>query len=110
MSEGPRLASHVKVAALLRRVQSEGGFGTVLARGDATAGAIAIVTRDRDGATALLAPTLQPSGRYDWTQLAEGESIPAWIDRARRFDPDLWVIELDIPHAARFIAETMPAN
>lgn len=105
----PRLASHVKVAALLRRVQSEGGFGAVLARGDATAGAIAIVTRDR-GETRLLAPTLQASGRYDWAELAAGEAIPAWIERARRLDPDLWVIELDIPHAARFIAETMPAN
>lgn len=109
MTAQPRLASHVKVAALLRRVQAEGGFGAVLARGDATAGAIAIVTRDR-GETRLLSPTLQPGGGYGWAELAAGEAIPGWIERARRFDTDLWVIELDIPHAARFIAETMPAN
>ena len=48
-----RLASGVMVAALLRRVAAEGGFGTVLNRGDATAGAIAVVTRDR-GETRLI--------------------------------------------------------
>ena len=30
----PRLASRVRVDALIRRVNSAGGFGTVLARGD----------------------------------------------------------------------------
>lgn len=101
-----RLASSVKVAALLRRVSSEGGFGAVLARGDATAGSIAVVTRARDE-TRLLAPVLDAGGGYEWRVQAEGEAIPAWIERARRYDPDLWVIELDIPDAARFVAEIM---
>ncbi len=101
-----RLASSVKVAALLRRVSSEGGFGAVLARGDATAGSIAVVTRAR-GETCLLSPVLGADGGYAWRAQAEGEAIPGWIERARRYDPDLWVIELDIPDAARFVAEIM---
>ncbi|OYU16399.1 MAG: hypothetical protein CFE37_01625 [Alphaproteobacteria bacterium PA4] len=101
----PRLASGVRVAALLRQVQGRGGFGAVLARGDDTAGSIAIVTRDR-GETRLLEPVLGMAGGYDWREVATGDAVDGWVARARRRDPDLWVIELDIPDAARFIAES----
>ncbi|WP_337829039.1 DUF1491 family protein [Pseudonocardia sp. TMWB2A] len=39
----PRLASSVIIAALRRKVEAVGGFATVLAKGDAVAGAILIV-------------------------------------------------------------------
>ena len=48
-----RIASGVAVSALLRRVNAAGGFGAVLQRGDDTAGAIAIITRDRGETRAL---------------------------------------------------------
>jgi hypothetical protein len=103
---GPRLASSVKVSALLRRVDGAGGFGAVLARGDATAGSIAVVVRD-GGIDTLLSPMFAGGGSYEWVAIASGDAVAAAIDRARRSDPDLWVIELDIPDAARFIAETL---
>ena len=102
----PRLASRVRVDALIRRVNSAGGFGTVLARGDDEAGAIAIVTRDA-GEEALRAAMLGAVGRYEFAELARGPDVPAWIERARRRDPDLWVIELDIPQAGQFVAEML---
>ena len=94
---------------MLRRVSAAGGFGAVLAKGDATAGSIAIVTRVH-GEDTLLAPMFGASGRYEWVPVAAGEAIPIWIEKARRNDPDLWVVELDIPDAARFVAETMSAD
>ena len=100
-----RLASGVMVAALLRRVAAEGGFGTVVHKGDATAGSIAIITRDR-GETRLIERVMAGGDGYEWREAAAGEAIDGWIERARRFDPDLWIIELDIPDAARFVAET----
>lgn len=102
----PRLASRVRVDALLRRVNSAGGFGAVLARGDDEAGAIAVVTRD-GGEESLHAAVLAASGRYEFAELARGDAVPAWIERARRRDPDLWVIELDIPQAGQFVAEML---
>lgn len=112
-SETPRLASAVKVAALVRRVMAAGGFATVLARGDSTAGSIAVVLRE-DGRERLLAPVLAltpgPAGGYDWVEMAADAAIPAWIERACRRDPDLWVMELDIPDAARFVAETLGSD
>jgi hypothetical protein len=105
----PRLASGVKVSALLRRVNAEGGFGAVLARGDATAGSIAVVIRARNRGEddTLLSPMFAMAGGYEWVPVAAGEAIPGWTERARGRDPDLWVIELDIPDAARFVAETL---
>ena len=101
----PRLASSIKVSALFRRVAAAGGFGAVLARGDATAGSIAIVIRDR-GETRVLQPVLAVAGGYEWRVAATGDAIDGWAKRARHYDPDLWLIELDIPDAARFVAET----
>lgn len=100
-----RIASGVAVSALLRRVNAAGGFGAVLQRGDDTAGAIAIITRDR-GETRALERVMAMAGGYEWREAAAGDAIESWTERALRRDPDLWIIELDIPDAARFVAET----
>jgi hypothetical protein len=87
-------------------VGAAGGFGAVLAKGDATAGSIAVVVREA-GVERLLAAVFGASGGYEWAEMATGDAITAWTERARRNDPDLWIIELDIPDAARFVAETL---
>ena len=105
-----RLASSVLVSALLRRAEAEGGNGVVLARGDPTAGAVAVLLTERGANPRLFERLLQPDGRYAWgesgQQSGEGPGeLQALIDRRRRFDPDLWLIELDIASAERFAAE-----
>lgn len=104
----PRLISRMRVDALLRQVAAQGGFGAVLARGDAEAGAIAVVTRI-DNQETLLAPVLGANG-YELVAMASGDQVPGWIERARRRDPDLWVIELDIPQAAHLVAQMLMAG
>ncbi|HEV2865126.1 MAG TPA: DUF1491 family protein [Allosphingosinicella sp.] len=105
----PRIASSVLVSALLRRAEGEGGFGTVLAKGDATAGAVAVILLERGANPRVFERALQPEGRYAWRESAlAGESpqdLAALLDRRRRFDPDLWIIELDIASSERFAAE-----
>ena len=101
----PRLTSALQVSALLRRVNDAGGFGAVLAKGDPTAGAIALVLRESAAEPRVVARTMAASGGYEWTESARGAAIEAWTERARQRDPDLWVVELDIPDAARFVAE-----
>ena len=105
----PRLASAVLVAALIRRAQAEGGFGAVLAKGDATAGAVAVILAERGRKAAFLERMLQPDGGYAWRDSGEGlDSDAAYDDRLarrRRVDPDLWAVELDVASAERFAAE-----
>ena len=105
----PRLASAVLVAALIRRAQAEGGFGAVLAKGDATAGAIAVILAQRGRKTAFLESLLQPDGSYAWEDSAKGidsdSEFDAFLARRRRVDPDLWAVELDVASPERFAAE-----
>jgi hypothetical protein len=105
-----RLAASVLVGALIRRAQGEGGFGAVLARGDATAGTILVILLEKGGNPRLFERLLQPCGRYLWQEsgsqhIENAKEVPAFIARRRHSDPDLWVIELDVPSADRFAAE-----
>ena len=93
----------VLVSALLRRAEAEGGFGVVVAKGDPTAGAVAVLLTERGTDPRLFERLLQPDGRYAWRE-SVGE-VQALIERRKRFDPDLWLIELDIASAERFAAE-----
>jgi len=107
----PRLTSRMTVDALMRRVRAEGGFATVLARGDDMAGAVLLLCADRGEVKALLERTIDLDGHYRWTpcgpQDVEADSErDSYIERRRARDPDLWLIELDIADAERFAAET----
>jgi hypothetical protein len=97
------------VAALTRKAQAAGGFAAVLAKGDATAGAVLVILAERGQKRAVLERLLQPDGRYLWQdigQSAQDEAqLGALVERRRKYDPDLWVLELDIPAAERFAAE-----
>ncbi len=106
-----RLPSGVLVSALLRRVNDAGGMGMVLARGDAQAGAILAIADD-SGTVRLLERGLDSQGRTALVESgpqhpASAEDVTSYWQKRRRGDPDLWVIELTIPAAERFIAETL---
>lgn len=94
------------VGALVRRVMAEGDFATVIHRGDETAGSVVLIHRERDGTLRALQRVIGPDGRLGWRVGATGDSVDSWVERQRRYDPDLWVVELDTPNLARFIDET----
>ena len=106
MSE-PRLATALWVGALIRRVAAVGDFATVIARGDGVAGSVALIHRLRGGDQRALTRAVGPAGTVLWQVAATGDSLDGWIERQRRYDPDLWVVELDTPDLARFIDETI---
>ena len=102
----PRLATSVLAGALIRKAQGEGGFAAVLAKGDPTSGAILLILTERGANPRLLERLLQPDGNYAWAQPIENsDEVPAFVARRRQFDPDLWLIELDVPSVERFTAE-----
>ena len=109
-----RLASSVVAGALLRRAGAQGGFGAVLAKGDATAGAIAVILAEKGRKARFLERVMQANGSYAWQSTREDveneEEFEKFLDRRRKSDPDLWILELDIASAERFAAEMNAAG
>ena len=109
---GSRLSASVEAAALIRRAEADGGFGTVLRKGDPERGSLLLVIRSRDAHVACLERTLDfASSDYRWAEAGPGgdagpENLAEFLKNRTRFDEDLWLIELDIAHPERFIAET----
>ncbi len=106
----PRLASSMLVSALRQRVEADGGFAAVLQKGDPTSGAVMLVVVEQGGEERILERILQPDGSYGWIQVgnqAAGNDADQqkFLDRRRRIDPDLWLIELNVPSTERFIAQ-----
>lgn len=105
-----RLTSALLVAALMRRAQSEGGNCILLHRGDESAGGLLLLALEKGRITGLCEPLLDTRGRYVLQSVGpqdtdKTEEFDRYIEKRRRFDPDLWVIELDVPNAQRLAAE-----
>lgn len=107
-----RLATSAWVGALIRRVHAAGDTAVVVAKGDATAGAVLLVHRRRNGLTTVWSAVPQATGQRAWRPTAEQngddlEKIEEYLARQRRYDPDLWIVELNIEELARFIDEPL---
>jgi hypothetical protein len=82
----------------------------VVAKGDPTAGAIAVILTERGRKLRFLERALQPDGDYGWRDGGgdserDDSAFADLVARRRRADPDLWVVELDIASAERFADE-----
>jgi hypothetical protein len=109
-----RLTASVEAAGLLRRAEAEGGFAAILHKGDPERGALLLVIRQRADYVACLERALGFDGRYTWQTTGPSredppEKLAEFLERRVRFDSDSWLIELDIAHPERFIAETTSA-
>jgi len=102
-----RLSTHIEVSALLARAAADGGFGAVLRRGDAERGSLLLLLAERGTVTSMLERLLQRDGSYAWESRAVTDSaaLQQHVARATDRDPDLWIVELDIPSTERFTAE-----
>lgn len=106
-----RLPARLEVDSLIRRAEAASGFAMILHKGDGDRGQIIVLIQQRGIEFSVLERSLASSGEYLWQAnqkpVDEGrEALAKWIAKRRNFDPDLWLIELDVPDAQRFIAET----
>jgi hypothetical protein len=100
-----RIRSDIFVSALTRRVFSAGGFAAVEHKGAEEAGAVFIRQRFRDGTETLYAPA--PQQVFDEDEVTErrfekrldrveADLVEQLIARERKFDRDLWLLELEV--------------
>ncbi len=107
-----RLPSGLEAAGLIRSAQAAGGFATVLQKGDPDRGALLLVVTSRGHHFGCLERMLSLDSDYSWQRIGPPESVGSadlgeFLAKKARFDPDLWLIELDIAEPERFIAETI---
>jgi hypothetical protein len=108
MSE--RLPAHLEVSAILRLAESQGGFATVLGKGERDAGTILLVTLFRGAGAQLYErmPALDGSRIFVATKAENPENpqeFSEYLARRRRQDADIWLIEVDIAEPERFVAQ-----
>jgi hypothetical protein len=112
-----RLRSDIFVAALLRRAFVEGAHGGVVHHGDEAAGAVFVSVDRLDGTHDLYGPASQAlsedgDGGRRFERLASRIDRPALLARIaseRRFDSDLWFVEVEDRQGRSFI-EPPPAD
>lgn len=94
----PRLTADFWVRAYLARLRLADIPAYVIARGDATAGAVIVKCARLDGTALALHRSFDlASGQRAWVVLADGPEpqVDALLARQRARDPDLWLIEIE---------------
>ena len=106
-----RLPARLEASSLVRRAEVEGGSGMILARGDPDRGALVLLIAHRGMHVACLERGIGDGGIHSWQIVgpvagASDDDLRDSSQKRRRFDPDTWLIELNVPLPERFIAET----
>jgi hypothetical protein len=99
-----RVTTDLFVSSLVRRIFATGGFAAVVKRGATEAGAVFVIARGRLGDASLYGPAPQTS--YDESRPDErrfmplnqgddAEALDRRLEKEARFDPDVWIIEVE---------------
>ncbi len=107
-----RLPAALEVSALIRQVSSEGGFATVLAKGEPDSGSILVVLIENGANSRVYERMPQADGSRTWHLSRRDDpqdptALPTYLERRREQDRDLWIVELDIARGERFIGLTI---
>lgn len=103
-----RIPAHLEVSGLIRAVQAEGGFATVLSKGERDAGTLAVVCCENGTNARIYERMPQLDGSRKWALAREQDpenksDFDDYISRRGSQDDDLWVVELDVANPERFI-------
>lgn len=103
-----RLSTDFWVAAYLARLDAIGVPAHLMAKGDATAGAVIVKVATLDGQASAYARETGLDGKRIWAELAapgpEAE-VDERLKRQLSFDPDLWIIEVEDPKGRSLLDE-----
>ena len=104
-----KFSTDIWVAALIRRAQLGGGYAVVVRKGDARAGSVLVKVINRTGnSVRLYAEATRADGETIWMRPSRAGTeaeLDAYVERARRIDPDLWVVEVEDRQGRSFLTE-----
>lgn len=96
------LTTELWIGAHVRRCTIEGIGATVVRKGDPTGGAVLVKLYLAGQGCRVMTRMTGPDGEPGWMAALGGGLVPeadadAYIARQIRYDPDLWVLEVDDP-------------
>lgn len=108
------LSTDLWAGALIRRAELAGAFAVVARKGDPRAGAVLVkVVNRRAGEAWLYASAVRGEGEQVWMQpvaSTDETEIDAFVARQIRFDPDLWIVEIDDLEGRHFLTEPVESR
>jgi hypothetical protein len=105
----PRLKAGIFVRALIRRAEVAGAQAYVVKKGSEEAGTVFLKVSRLDGTCTVLNQATAGDGDRVWARPL-GESCDearaaTYFDKQRKYDPDLWIIEIEDREGRAFVDE-----
>jgi len=105
----PRLKAGIFVRALIRRAEVAGAAGYVVRKGAEEAGAVLIKIARLDGTCMVLSQARRGEGEPVWLkplgERADAAAASAYFERQIKYDPDLWIVEIEDREGRSFVDE-----
>jgi hypothetical protein len=105
----PRLKAGIFVRALIRRAEVAGASAYVVKKGVEESGAIFLRINRLDGTSTVLSQARQGEGDLVWMKplgdAADEEKTKTYFDKQIKFDPDLWIVEIEDREGRPFVDE-----
>ena len=104
-----RLKAGIFVRALIRRAEVAGAQAYVARKGAEDAGAVIIKIARLDGTCLVLDQARRGEGELVWVKplgdSADEDRARAFFEKQIRFDPDLWIVEIEDREGRTFVDE-----
>ena len=110
MDHAPRLKAEIWVKALIRRAEVGGASAMVVRRGDNSSGVVLVKLSTPDRRAKVLTSTRSGDGTLQGMAGTGLEPVAdadaeAYVERQRKFDPDIWVVEIEDREGRHFLQE-----
>jgi hypothetical protein len=105
----PRLKAGIFIRALIRRAEVAGAQAFVVRKGSEEAGAVFLKISRLDGTSMILSQARRGEGELVWVKplgdSADDAAAAKYFEKQSRFDPDLWIIEIEDRQGRTFVDE-----
>ena len=105
----PRLKVGIFVRALIRRAEVAGAQAFVVRKGSEEAGAVFLKIARLDGTSLVLSQARRGEGELVWVkplgEAVDDAKASTYFDKQMRFDPDLWIVEIEDREGRTFVDE-----
>ena len=105
----PKLKAAIQIKAIIRRAEVAGAQAFLVRRGAEEAGALFLKLSRLDGTFTVLNQARRGDGELVWTKplgdSADDVAANGYLEKQVRFDPDLWILEIEDREGRAFVDE-----